>query len=127
MSEKKLAKDVLEMVEVALSEYFGDKLTLIEHSYDRDDDWLYHVKTNWLYNNRGVFGRTMARYYISADVVKHRFDDEENKYRNGKVFRIHPHVSWEHYGGGTNGHETEDQVIIIEKSLSRWSIEKTLR
>ncbi len=127
MSEKKLAKDVLEMIEVALSEYFGDKLDIIEYSHDNDDEWLYHVKTNWLYNNRGVFARTMARYYIQADVVQHRFDDEENKYRNGKVFRIHPHVSWEHYNGGTNGHETEDHMIIIEKTLSRWSIEKTLR
>jgi hypothetical protein len=127
MSEKKLAKDVLEMVEVALSEYFGDKLILTEYSYDDDDEWLYRVKTDWLYNNRGMFARIIARYYIQADVVQHRFTDEENKYRNGKVFRIHPHVSWEHYGGGTNGHDTEDRMIVIEKTLSRWFIEKTLR
>ena len=127
MSEKKLKKDVLEMVEVALSEYFGDKLTLTEYSCDRDDDWLYHVKTDWLYNNRGIFSRVVARYYIRADIVQHRFDDEENKYRNGKVFRIHPHISWEHYGGGTNGHDVEDRMIAIEKTLSRWFIEKTLR
>lgn len=127
MSEKKLSKEVLEMIEVALSEYFGDKLTLTEYSHDRDEEWLYRVKTDWLYNNRGVFARTMARYYISADVVQHRFDNEEDKYRNGNVFRIHPHISWEHYGGGMNGHDTEDQMIVISKTLSRWFIEKTLR
>jgi hypothetical protein len=127
LSEKKLSKEVMGMVTRALSEYFGDELTLTEHTHDGDGEWLYRVKTDWLYKNRGVFGRVMARYYISADVIQHRFDDDENKYRNGKVFRIHPNMSWEHYGGGTNGHETEDRYIIIEKSLSHWNISKELR
>ena len=127
MSEKKLSKEVLDMVTRALSEYFGDELVLTEYSNERDEEWLRHVKTEWMYKNRGVFGRTMARYYISADVLKYKFETKEENYRNGKVYRIHPHLSWEHYGGGTNGHFTEDQHIIIEKTFSNWYISKELR
>jgi hypothetical protein len=126
LSEKKLSEEVMSVVTRALSEYFGDELVLKEYACDRDEEWLYHVKTEWMYKNRGVFGRTMTRYYISADVVQHKFEADES-YRNGKVYRIHPHLSWEHYGGGTNGHVTEDQHIIIEKTFSNWHISKELR
>jgi hypothetical protein len=45
---------------------------------------------------------------------------------NGKVYRIYPHLLWEHTGG-TNGHDTEDECIIIEKSMNEWHISKELR
>jgi hypothetical protein len=127
MSEKKLSTEVIDVVTRALSEYFGNELIVTEYSYERDEEWLYRVKTGWLYNNRGIFARVISRYYIDATIVKHAFDDKSEQYRNGKVYRIYPHLLWEHYTGGTNGHDTEDKCIIIEKSMNEWHISKELK
>jgi len=127
MTKKKFSKEVIDVVTRALSEYFGDDLIVTEYSREHDEEWLYHVKTDWLYNNRGIFARVISRYYIDATIVKHTFDSENEQYRNGKVYRIYPHLSWEHYTGGTNGHDTEDPCIVIEKSANIWHISKELK
>jgi len=127
MTKKKLSNEVLGIVTRALSEYFGDDLIVTEYSCEHDEEWLYHVKTDWLYNNRNIFVRVISRYYVDATIVQHTFDDENEQYRNGKVYRIYPHLSWEHYTGGTNGHDTEDSYIIIEKSINKWHISKELK
>jgi hypothetical protein len=124
----KLSDEVMGEITKALSAYFEDDLKLTECDSGSNDTWHHRVQTEESCKNRGVFRTVIARYYIWADIIQHEFsEDGRNKYRNGNVFRIYPHLSWEHHGGGTNGHTTDPDMIIIEKVLNHWHIEKTLR
>jgi hypothetical protein len=123
----KLSDEVMAEVTKALSMYFEDDLQIKECDSGSNDTWHHRITTEYSCKNRGIFRTVIARYYIWADVIEHSFESERNKYRNGSVFRIYPHLSWEHYGGGTNGHNTDPDMIIIEKVLNHWHIEKTLR
>lgn len=126
---EKLSDEVIDTINKALSAYLGDDIVVYDCSYDRDEEWHFQVQSNWMSKNRGIFEHVMSKYRIDADVIQHHFDDERSDYRNGKVFRIYPHISWEHFNGGSNGHNTEPEMIIIEKhSLgNKWDISLTLR
>jgi hypothetical protein len=127
MSKKKLSEEVLNEIAKALSIHFEDELKIYEVDNGSKDVWHHSIRTDYLYKNRGVFKTLISNYRIEADVIQHKFNGECDKYRNGKVFRIYPHVSWEHCDGGTNGHKTDPDMIIIEKVLDHWNIEHKLR
>lgn len=125
---EKLSNEVIDVVNKALSAYLGDDIIVHDCSYEKDEEWHFQVKSEWMSKNRGIFEHVMSKYCIEADVIRHSFEDNES-YRNGKVFRIYPHVSWTHFNGGTNGHNTEPEMIIIEKNSigNQWEISLKLR
>lgn len=125
MSDKypsKLSDELLKVISDALSQYLGADIRVKDATDPkRKDPWLYHVHTDYMFSHRGIFKNVIAKYYIDADVVQHKFEGDES-YRNGKVYRIHPHIGWTHHRGGMNGHETEPRMIIIEKTMGNWHI-----
>jgi len=127
VKKENLSDEVMVEITKAVSVYFEDDLILMECDSGSKDTWHHRVQTGWSCKNRGVFRSVISRYYIWANVIQHAFESEKNQYRNGKVFRIYPQMSWEHHNGGTNGHNTDPDMIIIEKVLNHWHIENTLR
>lgn len=127
MSKQKLSDEVMGEVTKALSIFFEDEIKVREVNNGSKDSWHHGVKSDYMYKNRGIFRTVISRYYIEADVIQHEFSGEHDKYRNGNVFRIYPHIAWEHHNGGTNGHATDPDMIIIEKMFNRWIIVDKLR
>jgi hypothetical protein len=119
---EKLSDEIIEQVNFALSAYLGDDIVVHDESSDREEDWQFKVRTQWMSKNCGIFNHVISKYYIDADVIKHHFEDKED-YRNGRVYRIYPHISWNHFNGGSNGHNMEPEMIIIEKDVvtNKWS------
>jgi hypothetical protein len=126
---KTLPKDVLDAVNTALLQYFGYDVCVKDVSCGYfDEDWHYHVTTKWMDDNLGIFKFVIAKYMIDASVIRHQFESDKEKYRNGKVYRIYPSIDWYHYNGGSNGHKTEPEMIVIEKDLisGNWDMRLTL-
>jgi len=123
---EKLSNEIIEVVNEALSSYLGNDIDVHDVSCDDDEEWHFRVQTKWMSNNRGIFEHVISKYFIDADVIKHKFE-EEQKYRHGNVYRIYPHISWNHFNGGSNGHVMEPEMIVIEKVLNHWHIGLTLR
>jgi hypothetical protein len=126
---KKLLDEIIEVVNEALSSYLGDDIKVNDDSYDKNPEWQFHVKTDWMSKNRGIFEHVISKYYIEADVIRHEFENDNQKYRNGNVYRIYPHIGWYHFNGGTNGHNMEPEMIVIEKDsiCKKWDISLKLR
>ena len=114
---EKLSDEIIEQVNCALSAYLGDDIVVHDESNDMDKEWQFKVRSHWMSKNCGIFSHVVSKYYIEADVIKHHFEGEEEDYRNGKVYRIYPHISWNHFNGGINGHNMEPEMIIIEKDF----------
>lgn len=127
MSKKKLSAEVMDEVAKALSIFFEDEIKIHEVDNGCKDAWNHTVKTEIMYKNRGIFRTVISNYYIEADVIQHEFSSKDDMYRNGNVFRIYPSIAWKHHNGGTNGHRTDPEMIIIEKVLNSWHIENKLR
>lgn len=125
---ERLSDEIIEQVNYALSSYLGDDIVVYDESNEKDKDWQFTVRTRWMSKNCGIFSHVISKYYIWADVIRHEFEGKE-KYRNGRVYRIYPHISWNHFDGGSNGHNMEPEMIIIEKDvvLEKWSFGLGLR
>jgi hypothetical protein len=129
MTEKKhekLPEEVFDVIKEAMSQYFEQDLQIIDVTTDSCEPWRFELQTKWMYSNRGIFRSVISKYYFDMTVIRHQFDSDGDKYRNGKVYRIYPHVHWEHYNRGSNGHETEPSMIVIEKVMNFWDIRTTL-
>lgn len=128
VNHKRLPDDVIKVINDALSMYLGHEICTDDISESDDEEWQFHVSTDWMYNNRGIFKSVISRYCVSADVIQHKFDSTEESYRNGNVYRVYPHIHWEHFNGGSNGHRAEPEMIIIEREeCDRWDIRLDLR
>lgn len=125
---EKLSDEIIEQVNCALSAYLGDDIVVHDESSNNDESWQFKVRSRWMSKNCGIFNHVISKYCIEADVIKHQFEGEED-YRNGKVYRIYPHIAWCHFNGGTNGHIMEPEMIIIEKDfvVNKWSSSLKLR
>jgi hypothetical protein len=125
---EKLPDEIIEVVNEALSSYLGDDIVVHDCSHEKDEEWHFEVQSKWMSKNRGIFEHVISKYYIQADVIRHTFEGDQT-YRNGKVYRIYPHISWIHFNGGSNGHTMEPEMIIIEKNhiVNKWDIGLTLR
>jgi len=125
---EKLSDEIIEQVNCALSAYLGDDIVVHDESNDMDKEWQFKVRSHWMSKNRGIFSHVVSKYYIEADVIRHHFENEEEDYRNGKAYRIYPHISWNHFNGGSNGHNMEPEMIIIEKDfMNNWNFSLELR
>lgn len=125
---EKLSDEIIEQVNYALSAYLGDDIVVHDESSDRDEDWQFTVRSRWMSKNCGIFSHVISKYYIEATVIRHHFEGKED-YRNGRVYRIYPHIAWNHFNGGSNGHNMEPEMIIIEKDAIRdkWEFSLELR
>lgn len=128
VTHEKLPDEIISEINNVLSIYLGQDIHTEDISATHDDEeWHFHVSTDWMYNRRGIFEHSISRYCISADVIKHQFDAKDDQYRNGRVYRIYPHIHWEHLDGGSNGHRMQPEMIVIEKVIGRWRASMELR
>ena len=128
MAKVILSDEVIGAVTRAVSSYFGDDFIFHETTHEGDEDWMYRLETDWVYRNRGVFQSVFRKYSVHVDIIRHKFKDKEDANRNGKVYRVYPHIYWEYFGSGTNGHETDPSMIIIENTgKNTWETRLKLR